>query len=105
MSLLDCTNQFLRIDGDYAEAVVQGMIDAASDFILSGTGVAVAEADPQSVTVMQMIVAWWYEDRNPAKSTSAASLQDCPWAIKAQMIQLKNRGDSDDSASTQTDGD
>jgi uncharacterized phage protein (predicted DNA packaging) len=102
MSLLDSTKLFLRVDGTDDDDVIQALIDAASDFVKNGAGVTVAETDPQSVMVMQMIVAWWYEDRNPAKSASAASIQTCPWSIRAQLTQLAYRGDSDDSTSTET---
>lgn len=97
MSLLDDTKAFLRVDGDDDDAVIQSLIDAASVFIKQGTGVTVAETDSQSVMVMQMIVAWWYEDRNPAGAASATSMQTVPWSIKAQLIQLSYRSDTDDS--------
>ena len=97
MSLLDGTKAFLRVDGDDDDAVIQSLIDAASVFIKHGTGVAVTESDAQSVLVMQMIVAWWYEDRNPAGAASETSMQTVPWSIKAQLIQLSYRSDTDDS--------
>lgn len=92
MEFLNNTKAFLRVDGEEDDSVIHSLIEAAIIFIKQGTGVSVKSGDAQSLLCMNMLVAYWYENRN-----AVGQGVELPFTITSQLIQLETRGEQSES--------
>lgn len=72
---------YLRVDGYDENDVIQSLIDAAKDFIETGTGVTFNDADARHVLTLKMLVAHWYDNRGFIGSTT-----ELPFTVTAQLL-------------------
>ena len=85
----------LRLDHDYDDAYLSGLISASDYFIIGAVGTIsdekldVPEDETRFETLQYMLVSLWYENRVPATS---ALQQQVPFTISAMIHQL--RGDA-----------
>lgn len=75
---------YLRVDGYDENDVIQSLIDAAKDFIETGTGVTFNDADARHVLTLKMLVAHWYDNRGFIGSTT-----ELPFTVTAQLLQIE----------------
>ena len=75
---------YLRVDGYDENDVIQSLIDAAKDFIETGTGVTFNDADARHVLTLTMLVAHWYDTRGFIGSTT-----ELPFTVTAQLLQIE----------------
>lgn len=89
----------LRLDHDYDDAYLSGLISASDYFIIGAVGTIPDEKLDERYNVLQfMLVSLWYENRVPATS---ALQQQVPFTISAMIHQL--RGDAiQDAVDTNT---
>lgn len=87
MALLDDVKLYLRVDGTDEDPVIQGLVDAAKQFMKTGTGVVFDETDARQVLVLKLLVAYWYDHRS-----DAGSRDGLPFTIIAQLIQIEAEG-------------
>lgn len=85
MTLLDDVKLYLRVDGTDEDPVIQGLVDAAKQFMETGTGVVFEESDARQMLVLKLLVAYWYDHR----SDTGTGL---PFTITAQLIQIEMEG-------------
>ena len=82
--LLNDVKLYLRVD-DYSEdEVIQGMIDAAKQYIQTGTGVTFDETNARHLLTLKMIVAHWYDNRGLVGNTT-----ELPFTVTAQLLQIE----------------
>lgn len=82
--LLKDVKLYLRVD-DYSEdEVIQGMIDAAKQYIQTGTGVTFDETNARHLLTLKMIVAHWYDNRGLVGNTT-----ELPFTVTAQLLQIE----------------
>lgn len=79
MLTLEKAKDFLRVDTDYQDALIQSLIDAAVAYIEDTTGMtAENQTSPIVETLQAFLVANWYENRenggDMAGSTTILSL-------------------------------
>ncbi|EHM37864.1 head-tail connector protein [Anaeroglobus geminatus] len=75
---------YLRVDGYDEDDVIQSLIDAAKEFIKTGTGVTFTDTDARHVLTLKMIVAHWYDNRGLVGSTA-----ELPFTVTAQLLQIE----------------
>lgn len=75
---------YLRVDGYDEDDVIQSLIDAAKEFIKTGTGVTFTDTDARHVLTLKMIVAHWYDNRGLIGSTA-----ELPFTVTAQLLQIE----------------
>lgn len=75
---------YLRVDGYDEDDVIQSLIDAAKEFIKTGTGVTFNDTDARHVLILKMLVAHWYDNRGLIGSTT-----ELPFTITAQLLQIE----------------
>lgn len=75
---------YLRVDGYDEDDVIQSLIDAAKEFIKTGTGVTFTDTDARHVLTLKMIVAHWYDNRGLIGSAA-----ELPFTITAQLVQIE----------------
>lgn len=86
LTLVQAKNN-LRLDYDYDDDYLQGLIDSSELFIYGATGLtAVPVNDKRFGTLQFMLVSLWYENRVPATS---ALQQQVPFTIVAMIHQLR----------------
>lgn len=82
--LLNDVKLYLRVDDYTEDEVIQGMIDAAKQYIQTGTGVAFDETDARHLLTLKMIVAHWYDNRGLVGNTT-----ELPFTVTAQLLQIE----------------
>lgn len=82
--LLNDVKLYLRVDDYTEDEVIQGMIDAAKQYIQMGTGVAFDETNARHLLTLKMIVAHWYDNRGLVGNTT-----ELPFTITAQLLQIE----------------
>ena len=68
--LLKDVKLYLRVDDYTEDEVIQGMIDAAKQYIQTGTGVTFDETNARHLLTLKMIVAHWYDNRGLVGNTT-----------------------------------
>ena len=84
MVLLDDVKLYLRVDGQDEDSVIQGLIEAAKQYIQTGTGVTFSETNARHLLTLKMIVAHLYDHRGLAGSDS-----EMPFTVTAQLLQIE----------------
>lgn len=88
--LLNDVKLYLRVDDYTEDEVIQGMIDAAKQYIQMGTGVAFDETNARHLLTLKMIVAHWYDNRGLVGNTT-----ELPFTVTAQLLQIEaERGET-----------
>ena len=88
--LLNDVKLYLRVDDYTEDEVIQGMIDAAKQYIQTGTGVAFDETNARHLLTLKMIVAHWYDNRGLVGNTT-----ELPFTVTAQLLQIEaERGET-----------
>ena len=82
--LLNDVKLYLRVDDYTEDEVIQGMIDAAKQYIQTGTGVAFDETNARHLLTQKMIVAHWYDNRGIVGNTT-----ELPFTVTAQLLQIE----------------
>lgn len=82
--LLNDVKLYLRVDDYTEDEVIQGMIDAAKQYIQTGTGVAFDETNARHLLTLKMIVAHWYDNRGLVGNTT-----ELPFTVTAQLLQIE----------------
>lgn len=82
--LLNDIKLYLRVDDYTEDEVIQGMIDAAKQYIQTGTGVAFDETNARHLLTLKMIVAHWYDNRGLVGNTT-----ELPFTVTAQLLQIE----------------
>lgn len=82
--LLNDVKLYLRVDDYMEDEVIQGMIDAAKQYIQTGTGVAFDETNARHLLTLKMIVAHWYDNRGLVGNTT-----ELPFTVTAQLLQIE----------------
>lgn len=82
--LLTDVKLYLRVDDYTEDEVIQGMIDAAKQYIQTGTGVAFDETNARHLLTLRMIVAHWYDNRGLVGNTT-----ELPFTVTAQLLQIE----------------
>lgn len=82
--LLDDVKLYLRVDDYTEDEVIQGMIDAAKQYIQTGTGVTFDETNARHLLTLKMIVAHWYDNRGLVGNTT-----ELPFTVTAQLLQIE----------------
>ena len=82
--LLKDVKLYLRVDDYTEDEVIQGMIDAAKQYIQTGTGVAFDETNARHLVTLKMIVAHWYDNRGLVGDTT-----ELPFTVTAQLLQIE----------------
>ena len=75
MVSLDVAREWLRIDGADNDEIIQGLLDAAPDYIEVATGMTPEQqqAEPLADTVAKFLLTLWYN----AEQSEAERLQRC----------------------------
>lgn len=84
MLLLNDVKLYLRVDDYTEDEVIQGMIDAAKQYIQTGTGVTFDETNARHLLTLKMIVAHWYDNRGLVGNTT-----ELPFTVTAQLLQIE----------------
>ena len=82
--LLNDVKLYLRVDDYTEDEVIQGMIDAAKQYIQTGTGVTFDETNARHLLTLKMIVAHWYDNRGLVGNT-----MELPFTVTAQLLQIE----------------
>ena len=82
--LLNDVKLYLRVDDYTEDEVIQGMIDAAKQYIQTGTGVTFDETNARHLLTLKMIVAHWYDNRGLVGNTT-----ELPFTVTAQLLQIE----------------
>ena len=82
--LLNDVKLYLRVDDYTEDEVIQGMIDAAKQYIQTGTGVTFDETNARHLLTLRMIVAHWYDNRGLVGNTT-----ELPFTVTAQLLQIE----------------
>lgn len=82
--LLNDVKLYLRVDDYTEDEVIQGMIDAAKQYIQTGTGVTFDEMNARHLLTLKMIVAHWYDNRGLVGNTT-----ELPFTVTAQLLQIE----------------
>lgn len=82
--LLKDVKLYLRVDDYTEDEVIQGMIDAAKQYIQIGTGVAFDETNARHLLTLKMIVAHWYDNRGLVGNTT-----ELPFTVTSQLLQIE----------------
>ena len=82
--LLNDVKLYLRVDDYTEDEVIQGMIDAAKQYIQTGTGVTFDETNARHLLTLKMIVAQWYDNRGLVGNTT-----ELPFTVTAQLLQIE----------------
>ena len=82
--LLNDVKLYLRVDEYTEDEVIQGMIDAAKQYIQTGTGVTFDETNARHLLTLKMIVAHWYDNRGLVGNTT-----ELPFTVTAQLLQIE----------------
>lgn len=82
--LLNDVKLYLRVDDYTEDEVIQGMIDAAKQYIQMGTGVSFDETNARHLLTLKMIVAHWYDNRGLVGNTT-----ELPFTVTAQLLQIE----------------
>ena len=82
--LLNDVKLYLRVDDYTEDEVIQGMIDAAKQYIQTGTGVVFDETNARHLLTLKMIVAHWYDNRGLVGNTT-----ELPFTVTAQLLQIE----------------
>lgn len=82
--LLTDVKLYLRVDDYTEDEVIQGMIDAAKQYIQTGTGVTFDETNARHLLTLKMIVAHWYDNRGLIGNTT-----ELPFTVTAQLLQIE----------------
>lgn len=82
--LLNDVKLYLRVDDYTEDEVIQGMIDAAKQYIQTGTGVTFDETSARHLLTLKMIVAHWYDNRGLVGNTT-----ELPFTVTAQLLQIE----------------
>lgn len=82
--LLNDVKLYLRVDDYTEDEVIQGMIDAAKQYIQMGTGVAFDETNARHLLTLKMIVAHWYDNRGLVGNTT-----ELPFTVTSQLLQIE----------------
>lgn len=82
--LLNDVKLYLRVDDYTEDEVIQGMIDAAKQYIQTGTGVTFDETNARHLITLKMIVAHWYDNRGLVGNTT-----ELPFTVTAQLLQIE----------------
>lgn len=85
--LLSDVKLYLRVDDYTEDEVIQGMIDAAKQYIQTGTGVTFDETNARHLLTLKMIVAHWYDNRGLVGNTT-----ELPFTVTAQLLQIEAEG-------------
>lgn len=75
---------YLRVDGYDEDDVIQSLIDAAKEFIKTGTGATFSDTNARHVLTLKMLVAHWYDNRGLVGSTT-----ELPFTVTAQLLQIE----------------
>ncbi len=87
----------LRLDYDFDDVYLQGLIDTSELFILGAIELKTAPDDKRFKTLQFMLVSLWYENRVPATSVLQ---QQVPFTIVAMIHQLRGLYDATDTNTT-----
>lgn len=82
--LLNDVKRYLRVDDYTEDEVIQGMIDAAKQYIQTGTGVTFDETNARHLLTLKMIVTHWYDNRGLVGNTT-----ELPFTVTAQLLQIE----------------
>lgn len=82
--LLSDVKLYLRVDDYTEDEVIQGMIDAAKQYIQTGTGVTFDETNARHLLTLKMIIAHWYDNRGLVGNTT-----ELPFTVTAQLLQIE----------------
>ena len=82
--LLNDVKLYLRVDDYTEDEVIQGMIDAAKQYIQTGTGDSFDETNARHLLTLKMIVAHWYDNRGLVGNTT-----ELPFTVTAQLLQIE----------------
>lgn len=82
--LLNDVKLYLRVDDYTEDEVIQGMIDAAKQYIQTGTGVTFDETNARHLLTLKMIVAHWYDNRG-----LVGNMTELPFTVTAQLLQIE----------------
>lgn len=82
--LLNDVKLYLRVDDYTEDEVIQGMIDAAKQYIQTGTGVTFDETNARHLLTLKMIVAHWYDNRGLVGNTT-----ELPFTVTSQLLQIE----------------
>lgn len=85
--LLKDVKLYLRVDDYTEDEVIQGMIDAAKQYIQTGTGVTFDETNARHLLTLKMMVAHWYDNRGLVGNTT-----ELPFTVTAQLLQIEAEG-------------
>ena len=84
---LNEVKSFLRVDGDYDDATIEGLASAAEVFLANG-GVPADAANELYKLSIKLLVAHWYENREVL--SSATNVQnEIPFGLRSMILQLK----------------
>ena len=87
--------EYVRIDIDDDDPLLETMITAAEEYLKNATGKEYPEADNDGNKInyelekiyLQLLIAYWYEKRTPAGGIG----EDFSFMTKSLMLQLKNK--------------
>lgn len=97
MLTLEEVKNNLRLDYNFDDVYLQGLIDTSELFILGAIELKTAPDDKRFKTLQFMLVSLWYENRVPATS---ALQQQVPFTIVAMIHQLRGLYDVTDTNTT-----
>ena len=79
---LDYVKKFLHIDGDYEDIIIQGLIDAAKQYIIDVVGYFDGNLFVMNHCALQLI-AYWYNQRGESGSNT-----DIPYIVTTMLQHL-----------------
>jgi hypothetical protein len=79
---LDHVKKFLHIDGDYEDVIIQGLIDAAKQYIIDVVGYFDENLFVMNHCALQLI-AYWYNQRGESGSNT-----DIPYIVTTMLQHL-----------------
>jgi hypothetical protein len=79
---LDYVKKFLHIDGDYEDVIIQGLIDAAKQYIIDVVGYFDENLFVMNHCALQLI-AYWYNQRGESGSNT-----DIPYIVTTMLQHL-----------------
>lgn len=95
MLTLSEVKEYLRIDIDDDDQLLQSLITAATEYLKNATGKEYPETDEIGNKIdyalekiyLQLLISYWYEKRTPAGGVG----EDFSFMTRSLMLQLQNK--------------
>lgn len=82
---IDEAKQFLRIDHDEDDILIQSLIGAAEEYLINATGKKFSSSNNLARLFCLLLVADWYENRNLAREKVGEQTRDIIESMKNQL--------------------